>query len=392
MSHPGGLGGGTSSTENGSSGSGSGPPGPNQCPGAQRTLMESALDVLPTDSDLDTFLQSPQLQMAWYMQLTVTQGEKEATLFKEVIVSMQQSPELLQDMKEQLEIKRQKLRSSGGSIGSSKNIAQHNIKQNIVESCSPYSSPPSNGGAGSKRDRANLTDVLMPSATSADTFYTLANAATRQHGQQQPTPTGGQSGNPGGPSAAKGLSMNEFWKSHATQGVNPNTNLNEGGWGSMNSMDATSNSSPSVPLYKRRAGQGLGGEVGGVHVLHHDDQDLDDDGFLSNLLEPQPWSELATRSSTMPSSTLSSIWTQGSKGASSGSNLPPPSATSPINRTYANVLRHKEDGMVIGGNLHDPLYKIRQIGTRGSQELFDSASTSPNTTFQAPFSPLNGKW
>ena len=36
--------------------------------------MESALDVLPTDSDLDTFLQSPQLQMAWYMQLTVTQG------------------------------------------------------------------------------------------------------------------------------------------------------------------------------------------------------------------------------------------------------------------------------------------------------------------------------
>ena len=117
---------------------------------------------------------------------------------------MQQSPELLQDMKEQLEIKRQKLRSSGGSIGSSKNIAQHNIKQNIVESCSPYSSPPSNGGAGSKRDRANLTDVLMPSATSADTFYTLANAATRQHGQQQPTPTGGQSGSPGGTSAAKG--------------------------------------------------------------------------------------------------------------------------------------------------------------------------------------------
>jgi hypothetical protein len=36
--------------------------------------MESAVDVLPTDSDLDTFLQSPQLQMAWYMQLTVTQG------------------------------------------------------------------------------------------------------------------------------------------------------------------------------------------------------------------------------------------------------------------------------------------------------------------------------
>ena len=84
--------------------------------------------------------------------------------------------------------------------------------------------------------------------------------------------------------------MNEFWKSHDTQGVNPNTNLNEGGWGSMNSMDTTTeaSSSPSVPLYKRRAG-GLGGELGGVHVLHHDGQDEDDDRFLSNLLEPQPW-------------------------------------------------------------------------------------------------------
>ena len=70
--------------------------------------METALDVLPTDSDLTTFLQSPQLQMAWYTQLNLTSGEKEATLFKEVIVSMQQSPELLQYTKEQLEIKKKR--------------------------------------------------------------------------------------------------------------------------------------------------------------------------------------------------------------------------------------------------------------------------------------------
>merc|ERR1719189_2187172 len=150
MSHPGVLGGGTSSTENGSSGSGSGPPGPNQCPGAQRTLMESALDVLPTDSDLDTFLQSPQLQMAWYMQLTVTQGEKEATLFKEVIVSMQQSPELLQYTKEQLEIKKQRLKSSGSAgsaVGGRSQAATQNIKHTaaggahggVASETSPYS-------------------------------------------------------------------------------------------------------------------------------------------------------------------------------------------------------------------------------------------------------------
>ena len=375
------LGGASRSNGSGSSmmpgGAFGGPPPtmPQTCP-TQKTLMESALDVLPTDSDLDTFLQSPQLQMAWYMQLSVTQGEKEAILFKEVVVSMQQSPELLSDMKEQLEIKRQKMKSLGCS--NKHNIAQKNLKQSTFDGhSSSFSSP------ASTASKANLSNVLMPSASSADTFYTLANAASRQaHGQ--PAAHGGQ---PNPRAAAPGGSdpvVNEVWKSHDTSSVS-SSNLNEGGWGSMNSMDTPASiSSPSVPLYKRRAG--LGGEV---HANHEGHNEIDD-GFLSNLLEPQPWSELATRSSTLPSSSLSSIWSQGSRSSASGASNLMPSATSPINRTYANVLRQAETE--VGGNLHDPLFKIRQIGTRGSQELFDSASTSPNTTFQQPFSPLNGKW
>ena len=336
--------------------------------------MESALDVLPTDSDLTTFLQSPQLQMAWYTQLTLTSGEKEATLFKEVIVSMQQSPELLQYTKEQLEIKKQRLKSSGsagsarGAVGGrSQAAATQNIKHTaggVASETSPYSSPPSSSNS-------HLNNVLMPSASSADTFYTLANAAARQHGQSTAKKDKAVAADPD-------PVVNEVWKSPDASATSPN--LSEGAWGSMTSMDTASNSSPSIPLYKRRAG--LGGET---TVAHEDVDDCndDDDGFFSHLLEPQPWSELATRSSTLPSSSLSSIWSHGHKTATAL-----PSATSPINRTYANVLRHQTEE----GSLHDPLFKIRQIGTRGSQELFESASTSPNTPFQQPFSPLNGKW
>ena len=57
---------------------------PNNC---SRTLIDSAVDVLPGDIDLTTFLLSPQMQMAWYTQLTMTASEKEATLFKKVMIS-----------------------------------------------------------------------------------------------------------------------------------------------------------------------------------------------------------------------------------------------------------------------------------------------------------------
>ena len=48
--------------------------------------METAVDVLPHDIDLIPFLQSPQLQMAWFSQLTISKGDHEAKLFKELIV------------------------------------------------------------------------------------------------------------------------------------------------------------------------------------------------------------------------------------------------------------------------------------------------------------------
>ena len=79
------------------------------------------------------------------------------------------------------------------------------------------------------------------------------------------------------------------------------------------------------------------------------------------------------RSNTLPSSSLSSIWSQQS---------PPTNASSPNSRTYANVLRRQDD----------PLMKIRQLGTKGSQDLSESSSETTSDGVNQPFSPFGAKW
>ena len=118
--------------------------------------------------DLKPFLASPQMQMAWFTQLSVTKGEDAARDFKNLIVSLQQSSELLTSIENQLKLK--KMAKSGRQIPitntkpvTTQPPASH--KSWLDESQRPYLSPSS---------------ILMPSATSADAFYTLANAAVRQ--------------------------------------------------------------------------------------------------------------------------------------------------------------------------------------------------------------------
>jgi len=77
------------------------------------------------------------------------------------------------------------------------------------------------------------------------------------------------------------------------------------------------------------------------------------------------------RSNTLPSSSLSSIWSQ-----------TPASNSSQSNRTYANVLRQHDD----------PLMKIRQLGTKGSQELSEGSSETTSDGVQQPFSPFGARW
>ena len=81
------------------------------------------------------------------------------------------------------------------------------------------------------------------------------------------------------------------------------------------------------------------------------------------------------RSNTLPSSSLSSIWSQ-------QQSPPINNASSPNSRTYANVLRQHDD----------PLMKIRQLGTKGSQDLSESSSETTSDGVNQPFSPFGAKW
>lgn len=289
----------------------------------RKTYMELAVEVLPSDTDLDAFLQSPQLQMAWYTNLMHTQDEKQAILFKEVVVSMQQSPELLQDIKE--------------LVKSRSKMSQKSWSQTKRNS----------GPAEAVLMPSSASSILMPSASSADTFYTLANAAAKH--QEAKTKTDYDD-------LTKELTDNPIVSELLRNSDNESDD--------MNSM--ASSKSPSNPLYKRKASES------------QPFFDFPDSSYLMD--PPQPWSsELGTRSNTMPSSSLSSMWP--SSSLNRAANNASPSVSS---RTYANVLRQNEQS--------DPLMKIRHIGTRGSQELYDSSSTSPNPSSQSPFSPFNGKW
>ena len=64
--------------------------------------FEMALDILPQDFEITSLLQSPQIQKAWYNQLTISRGPKEAGLFQELIINLQQKPDLIMLLKEQM--------------------------------------------------------------------------------------------------------------------------------------------------------------------------------------------------------------------------------------------------------------------------------------------------
>ena len=83
---------------------------------------------------------------------------------------MQQSSELMESIQNQVRAKRmatleqEKLKKSSVASATTASVKSQSW---LEEPPRPYPLPPSS--------------VLMPSATSADAFYTLANAAVRQH-------------------------------------------------------------------------------------------------------------------------------------------------------------------------------------------------------------------
>ena len=62
--------------------------------------LEMALEILPQDFEITSLLQSPQIQKAWFNQLTISRGPKEAALFQELILNLQARPDLVLAIKE----------------------------------------------------------------------------------------------------------------------------------------------------------------------------------------------------------------------------------------------------------------------------------------------------
>ena len=90
-------------------------------------------------------------------------------MFKELIVSLQQSSELLESIQNQLRAKK-----------TTSERKTEMLKQEILQL--PKPPPLQKSWLEEPPMRAYPpSSVLMPSATSADAFYTLANAAVRQH-------------------------------------------------------------------------------------------------------------------------------------------------------------------------------------------------------------------
>jgi hypothetical protein len=336
---------------------------------SRKNVIESAVDVLPHDIELDTFLQSPQLQMAWFTTLTLQKGDQDAKLFKELIVSMQQSSELMESIQNQVRAKRmatleqEKLKKSPAAAAAAVSVTASVKSQSwLEEPPRPYPLPPSS--------------VLMPSATSADAFYTLANAAVRQHHIQQHTVDEEEELSTELRDLSQDPIMNEVLSKNG--GSSPSGDS----WGSMGSV-LGSKSQESIPLYKRRAGAGGGptdmmmassiSPISFPDNSEHVSREHRFDMSMLNVIDEGMVTQDRGRSNTLPSSSLSSIWSQQS---------PPTNASSPNSRTYANVLRRQDD----------PLMKIRQLGTKGSQDLSESSSETTSDGVNQPFSPFGAKW
>jgi len=291
---------------------------------------------------------------------------------------MQQSSELMESIQTQVRAKRmatleqqEKLKKSAvaaasatSSTASTTSVKSQQQQSWLEEPPRPYPLPPSS--------------VLMPSATSADAFYTLANAAVRQHHIQHTVDEEEELS-----TELRDLSQDPIMNEVLSK--NGGSSPSGDSWGSMGSV-LGSKSQESIPLYKRRAGAGGGGPNdmmmmassispisfpdNSEHASHRFDMSM-----LNVIDEGMVSTQDRGRSNTLPSSSLSSIWSQ-------QQSPPINNASSPNSRTYANVLRQHDD----------PLMKIRQLGTKGSQDLSESSSETTSDGVNQPFSPFGAKW
>lgn len=316
-----------------------------------KSLMDTALDVLPHDMDLGQFLQSPQLQMAWYNHLTLSKSANEALLFTELVFSLQQNVELLATIKQLLENRKVQQQQSFGvddkRVTNDKPVVL--AAQDLEATWLRESAKPSN-----KRYDKSSSNVLMPSASSADAFFSVASAFARQHQPQY---------------SSKMDDVDVLRQDSLLSDIlQTEDNGDESGQSPLSSAQSTQTSASSnssyVPLYKRRAGGSK----------HQNEDQFRDKFIVTSAPDPLSLSGFVTQQFGAVLPTSSSGTTTNS--AASG-------------RTCANVLRQSQGQEA--SSCSDPLLKIRELGNKGNSELDQDDGSAREAAFK-PFSHFGANW
>jgi hypothetical protein len=376
------------------------------------TLIDMALDLLPQDFELVPLLQSPQMQMAWFNHLSVVRGSKEASLFKDLIINLQQNPEMVTNVKQQLLAR--KLLSSAGP-------AEHAMPppppppppfmQHLH--CPPPPPPPQSLSQPPPQQQQQQHQQQpskineKPPILAQDLEAMLLRESRQSSGPPPPFMTS----SPYLDSLLEETtSLNEVLKNdpilseilHQSDESSPDS----GCWGSVNSIlnsklhldsDTTTvtsrftelskqqnvaessrtpvGTSGYVPLYLRRAGMSTSSDETGNNENRKIQHQLPQDtaySFVGRFTQEPvgfyPPSQLQREmsSSTDPfvgsssftgSSSLATSSTSTSSSSSTSSSKPP--------LTYANVLRNPQ----LLRESNDPLTRIRNLGTQGNREL-----------------------
>ena len=368
------------------------------------------------------------MQMAWFNHLSMVRGVKDASHFKDLIMQLQQNPELVTLIKQTLFARKHHHSTPPITLEQHAPMTQHPPPFMPRMNCPPPQQPPSQLQAP-----VNEKPPIL-----AQDLEAMLLRESRQSAPRPPSFMTSQFLSSVGESSLteETHSLNEVLRndpilSEILQQSNESS-PDSGCWGSANSIlnskpvygDTDSVSSrftePShqnaieprpvvaksgyVPLYLRRAGMKTEESSQERHVSSHENQVIskseDSSSYISSLgrFTQEPVSSAST-SSFFPAqmfqrqtSSQQESYSVGFSGSpatapSSGSSSTTTPATNnkpPL--TYANVLRNPQ----LLRESNDPLTRIRNLGTQGSREMDNDLSGSNQQS--RLFSYFGGQW
>ncbi|CAB4062935.1 Probable helicase with zinc finger domain [Lepeophtheirus salmonis] len=333
-------------------------------------ILQFALQLLPEDIKLATFLKSNQMQVAWYNHLQVSRSTKEATFFKNFIIHLQSNPEIVLYLNKQLMNRKLMLNLNsdlqqpgsrgGGSIPfhppppahpphfshHQPQVASAILAQDLEAQFLQQDSIRANNPSGNNHflgSQVDSNNYLLPSAKSTDHFFSLSN-------RTEPSSTTGLINEPT-------ILRNEEFdpQSLILSEILSSNNEKDLIFDSTKQLDP----GPKVPLYMRRPG--ISNEVV-PHLQPPTTSDISTsfESSFSNINLDRTWGgvdyALASKHNTQPSSLIPSF-------DSSSLFFNESSVDKPL--TYANALlrnsTQENKSSEEERNSTDPLARIRSF-------------------------------